>query len=97
MDKPMTWNELRAFINMKVKDNEEIDWIDIGFPYIDLQIVRYNGNKIKIYDKSVPNWMDSPLPTTTTSKKNRKPITSLIPTTKKKKTKKITPSKTIYK
>lgn len=90
MDKPVTWNELRALLNMQLKETDIIDWINLGHPGIaDPVVVRYNGNHIKIYDRKVPDIMGGgTIVTTKKTKKKRKPITSLIPATRKKKTKK---------
>lgn len=92
MDRSVTWNELRALLNLQLKDGDIVDWIDLGHPGIaDPVVVRYNGNHIKIYNKQIPDILGGG--TISTRKKKRKPITSLIPATKKKKTKKKTKKK----
>ncbi len=84
MDRSVTWNELRAILNLRLKDGDVIDWIELSHPGLaDPVIIRYNVNHVKIYDKQLPDILGGG--TIPTKKKKRK---SLIPATKKKKTKK---------
>ncbi|KKM62477.1 hypothetical protein LCGC14_1521300 [marine sediment metagenome] len=84
MDRSVTWNELRAILNLRLKDGDVIDWIELSHPGLaDPIIIRYNVNHVKIYDKQLPDILGGG--TIPTKKKKRKSITSLIPATKKKK------------
>ena len=45
----ITWSQLRAELNLKIKDTDIIDWIDLHTPMPEIAVVRINGH-IKVYD-----------------------------------------------